>query len=226
MPSSAAVIPTLNEAQSLGAVLGAIPRDLVDEVIVVDGGSVDDTVGIAAAHGATVISEPIRGYGRACAVGANRARSEVVVFLDADGAADTRDIAALTGPIARGTADMVLGSRLRGWLEPGAMPWHQRAGNRLCALFIRRLYGLAITDLGPMRAVRRERLQRLKLTHATYGWPTEMIVAAVRAGWRIEEVPVHWHRRTGGRSKVSGTVRGSTLATVCILRAIAGHLQR
>ena len=226
MQSATSVIPALNEATSLGPVLQAIPRDLIGEVIVVDGGSIDDTVHVAAAHGATVVCELRRGYGRACALGAKQARGDVVVFLDADGAVDPGEIARLLAPIARGAADLVLGSRLAGTIAPGAMPWHQRVGNRLCARLIRSFYGLPITDLGPFRAVRRERLQAMSLEDLTYGWPTEMIVKAVRAGWRIAEVPVSCHRRTGGHSKISGTVRGTALATCHILSTIVKHARR
>lgn len=220
------MIPAINEATSLGAVLEAVPRDLIGEIIVVDGGSRDDTVGIATAHGATVIHEPRPGYGRACAMGAGQARGDIVVFLDADGAADSGEIARLLAPIACGAADLVLGSRIAGSIAPGAMPWHQRIGNQLCARLIRLIYGLPITDLGPFRAVRRVLLQALLLEDLTYGWPTEMIVKAARAEWRIAEVPVSWHRRTGGHSKISGTVRGTALATCHILRTIVGHTRR
>ncbi|MBE3073400.1 MAG: TIGR04282 family arsenosugar biosynthesis glycosyltransferase, partial [Actinobacteria bacterium] len=181
------------------------------------------TAAVAAAHGATIVREPRRGYGRACTVGADRARGEVVVFLDADGAADPQEIARLLAPIASGGADLVLGSRLTGEVAPGAMPWHQRVGNRLCAFLIRSLYGQPLTDLGPFRAVRRVRLKQMTLCDLTYGWPTEMIVKAVHAGWRIAEVPVTCHVRTGGRSKISGTLRGTTLATFHILRTIVRH---
>jgi glycosyltransferase involved in cell wall biosynthesis len=209
--------------RSIGAVLRAIPRDVVTEVIVVDGGSTDATAAVAAAHGAAVITESRRGYGRACAVGAVAAHGEALVFLDADGAADPREIAGLLAPIARGEADLVLGSRLAGAMPAGAMPWHQRFGNRLSALLLRLLYGLPLTDLGPFRAVRRGLLAGMPLDDSTYGWPTEMIVKAARAGWRIAEVPVSCHPRTGGRSKISGTVRGTVLATAHILWTIARH---
>ncbi len=225
MGSATAVIPTLNEAASLGAVLAAIPADLVDEVIVVDGGSRDDTVAVARRGGATVVSEPRRGYGRACEAGARLARAEVVVFLDGDGSADPREIGRLVRPISLGHADLVLGSRLGDRASAAEMPWHQRAGNRFSAALIRACYGLPITDLGPFRAVQRERLRSMTLHDQTYGWPTEMIVKAARAGWRIIEVPVGWHRRTAGRSKVSGTLRGSALATAHILGTIAGHVR-
>jgi len=149
--STTAVIPALNEERSIGAVLDAIPRHLVDEIIVVDGGSSDNTVAVAAAHGATIVLEPRRGYGRACTVGANRARGEIVVFLDGDGAADPSEIAHLVAPIESGEADLVLGSRLTGAVAAGAMPWHQWVGNRLSARLIRTLYGQPLTDLGPFR---------------------------------------------------------------------------
>jgi glycosyltransferase involved in cell wall biosynthesis len=204
-------------------VLQAIPRDLVSEVIVVDGGSADRTAAVAAACGATVVRESRRGYGRACALGAAAAHSEALVFLDADGAADPREIAALLAPIARDEADLVLGSRLAGTMAAGAMPWHQRVGNRLSSRLIRLLYGLPVTDLGPFRAVRRELLATMTLDDLTYGWPTELIVKAARAQWRITEVPVGCHARTGGRSKISGTVRGTVLATSHILWTIARH---
>ncbi len=225
MCRATAVIPALNEAASLGAVLRSIPSDLVAEVIVVDGGSSDGTPSVAAAHGATVIAGPVAGYGRACEAGLRRARSELVVFLDGDGSADGSDIPALLDALDTQAADMVLGSRLASPGSAAAMPWHQRSGNRLGAALLRRLYGLTVTDLGPFRVVRRARLLHLRLDDLTYGWPTEMIVKGAKDGWRIAEVPVSWHRRTGGRSKISGTIRGSALATAHILRTITGNVR-
>ncbi len=226
MLSTTAVIPALDEERSIGPVLDAIPKDLVGEVIVVDGGSRDGTVEAAAARGARVIRERQRGYGRACARGAAEARGDVVVFLDADGAARPPEIAALLGPIGAGRADLVLGSRAASAAATGAMPWHQRAGNRLAAHLIRLLYRQPLTDIGPFRAVRRSRLAGLPLENLTFGWPTEMIVRGARAGWRITEVPVTCSPRSGGRSKISGTVAGSVLAAVHILRTIARHARR
>ncbi len=221
--SATAVIPALEEAGSIGAVLDAIPRDLISEVIVVDGASADNTAAIARARGAVVVVEPRRGYGRACAVGAARAHGDVVVFLDADGAANPCEIEVLLAPIARADADMVLGSRLAGSIAPGAMPWHQRFGNRLCAMLIRMLYRQSLTDLAPFRAVRRARLNELTIEDLGYGWPTEMIVKAARAGWRIVEVPVRCEARTAGRSKISGTARYTALAAFHIFRTILGQ---
>jgi glycosyltransferase involved in cell wall biosynthesis len=215
-----AILPALNEEASIGQVLAAIPAGAVDEIIVVDGGSSDCTVEIAQAHGARVIHEPRRGYGRACASGVAAAQSDIVLFLDADGADDSSQIPDLLAPILAGQADLVLGSRLAGELVSGAMPCHQRFGNWLAAVLIRRLYHLPLTDLSPFRAVRRVRLRELAMEEMTYGWPTEMIVKAARQGWRVVEVPVRYRSRLGGHSKISGTVRGTVLATYFILRAI------
>lgn len=214
------IIPTLNEAETLAGVLAAIPGSGVGEILVIDGCSTDGTPAIAEAGGARVISEIRRGYGRACASGLSAARGEIVVFMDADGADDPRCLPELVAPLVGGQAEMSLGSRLAGVIEAGAMPWHQEAGNRLCAWLIRRLYRLDITDLSPLRAVLREELLKLDLQEMTYGWPTEMIVKAARCGWRIREIPVQYHRRQGGRSKISGTWRGSLLATYHILNTI------
>jgi glycosyltransferase involved in cell wall biosynthesis len=214
------ILPTLNEAESIAAVLGAIPRDMGSEIIVVDGGSTDGTVEIARSAGAKVYHEPRRGYGRACASGLERAGGDVVAFMDADGADDPAQIPLIVEPVLKGRADLVLGSRLAGQLQPGAMPWHQRFGNRLAAAMFRVLYGLAITDLSPFRAAPRRQLLELGMREMTYGWPTEMIARAARCGWRIQEVPVHYRPRIGGASKISGTLRGTVLATYYILGSI------
>ena len=214
------VIPALNEEESLGTVLGAVDTNLLTEIILVDGGSSDRTVEIANANGARVIHEPRRGYGQACAAGAAQARGELIIFMDADGADDPGQIQKLIEPIIQERADMVLGSRLAGNIFPGAMPWHQKFGNWLSAGMIRILYGLPVTDLSPFRAILRSRLFELNMEEMTYGWPTEMITKAARKGWRILEVPVDYHPRIGGQSKISGTVRGTLLATYYILRTI------
>lgn len=221
--SVSAIIPVLDEEESIGSVLGAIPQDAVDEIVVVDGGSTDDTIAIAQAAGARVFREPRRGYGRACAVGVERASGDIILFLDGDGADDPDQIPDLLAPIRSEEADMVLGSRLAGRMAPDAMPWHQRLGNRLAAHLIHRLYGLPLTDLSPFRAVRRESLLALGMEDMTYGWPTEMIVKAARNGWRIVELPVRYRPRLGGASKISGTARGTVLATYHILRIILSY---
>lgn len=219
------IIPTLNEAQNIALVLSQIKNEVVTEIIVVDGGSSDETVAIAEASGARVITEPRRGYGRACDTGVKNAAGEIVVFLDADGVNDPAQVMDLITPITRGEADMVLGSRLSGNIAPGAMPWHQHFGNWLSARLITWLYGLPITDLGPFRAVERQKLLSLDLQDMTYGYPTEMIVKAARRGWRIKELPVDHYPRSGGKSKISGTIRGTFLATTHILSTIFRYVK-
>jgi glycosyltransferase involved in cell wall biosynthesis len=214
------IIPALNEAASIETVLAAIPQDGSFETLVVDGGSSDGTPRIAESAGARVIFELRRGYGQACASGLAAARGEIVAFLDADGADDPRYLPVLIQPLQAGQAQMVLGSRLAGRIEPGAMPWHQYFGNWLSAQLIRRLYNLPVTDLSPFRAVLRADLLALEMQEMTYGWPTEMITKAARSGWRIREIPVSYHPRLGGKSKISGTVKGSLLATYFILHTI------
>lgn len=214
------ILPALNEAGSIAQVLAEIPRLPDLEILLVDGGSSDGTPAIAANAGARVIHQPIRGYGRACYTGAVEARGEIVAFLDADGADDPRQLPALIEPLLAGRAEMVLGSRLAGGLAPGAMPWHQQAGNRLAAALIRRIYHLPLTDLSPFRTVLKSELLALNMVEMTYGWPTEMIVKAVRRGWRVLELPVPYRPRLGGRSKISGTLRGTILATYYILNTI------
>jgi glycosyltransferase involved in cell wall biosynthesis len=214
------IIPTYNEAESIAYVIEKIPDKDHFEILVVDGGSMDATVSLARASGARVISEPRRGYGQACATGLEQATEEIVVFLDADGADDPIRILELIGPIRDGLTDMVLGSRLAGDIQSGAMPWHQYFGNWLSARLIRLLYHLPITDLSPFRAVKREKLLALGMTEMTYGWPTEMIAKAARQNWSIQEIPVNYFPRYGGESKISGTVKGTVLATYFILSTI------
>ena len=214
------IIPALNEKEAIATVLSGIPDENLLEILVVDGGSSDGTPEIAAGAGAIVIHEARRGYGQACASGLAVARGEIVVFMDADGADDPRDLPALVAPINTGQAELVLGSRLAGYLEPGSMPWHQKMGNLFSAALIRHLYGLPLTDLSPFRAALRLPLLSLNLHEMTYGWPTEMIARAARSGWRIQEIPVCYHQRLGGVSKISGTWKGSVLATYYIVSTI------
>lgn len=214
------IIPALNEAESIAYVLSAIPMEWTREILVVDGGSTDETVAIAEQAGARVIHEGRRGYGRACHSGLLAASGTVVVFLDADGADDPRHLPELLAPVVSGQADLVLGSRLAGNMDRGAMPWTQWLGNYLAALMFRWIYRLPITDLSPFRAGRRDKLLTLDLQEMTYGLPTEMIAKAARRGWKIVEIPVAYHARRGGKSKITGTWRGSLLASTLIFRLI------
>jgi glycosyltransferase involved in cell wall biosynthesis len=213
------IIPALNEEECLPFVLAELPWSTLHQVIVVDNGSHDRTAEVAAAHGARVVREPQRGYGAACLAGVQAApQADVLIFLDADGSFDAHEIPALVGPIARGEAELVLGSRLIGSREPGAMPLHGVVGNRLVARVIGYLANISLTDLGPFRAIKRQTLERLHLEERTYGWPSEMIVKAAQLGVSMCEVPVRYRRRHGGQSKVSGTWRGTFGASYRILR--------
>jgi glycosyltransferase involved in cell wall biosynthesis len=216
------VIPTYNEAQSIGRVLADIPK-MVEEVLVVDSDSSDETVAIAREMGARVLREPRRGYGRACLTGlASVNAPDVVVFLDGDYSDRPAEMPLLLGPLRANRADMVIGSRLTGARTPGALPWHAVIGNRLAVRLIAFLSGVHLTDLGPFRAARYDALIALGLRESTYGWPVEMIVKGARRGLRIAEVPVSYHPRIGS-SKISGTLQGSIGAAWGILSAIVKY---
>lgn len=220
------VIPTHNEARSIGRVLADLPADIVAEVLVVDSNSTDGTPEIAARMGARVLHEPRRGYGRACLTGlANASAPDVVVFVDGDYSDRPSELPLLLAPIMDARADITLGSRLGKQSIRGALPWHAALGNRLAALLIRLLYGLKISDLGPFRAARADVLRRLKLEENTYGWAVEIILKGALAGFRIVEVPVSYYPRIG-KSKISGTLRGTIGAGWFILSLIVRYYFR
>ena len=223
-----AVIPALDEAESIGAVLDSLPLGLLRRRVVCDNGSRDGTADVARAHGALVVSERRRGYGSACLRALAALREDppdAVLFLDADGSDDPADLPSLLLPIAEGRADLVIGSRALGEREPGALTPQARFGNALATALIRAFYGARWTDLGPFRAVRWEALERLGMRDPDFGWTVEMQVKAARARLRGVEVPVRYRRRVG-RSKIAGTLSGAVRAGVKILGTIALDLLR
>ncbi|HEX8982716.1 MAG TPA: glycosyltransferase family 2 protein [Ktedonobacterales bacterium] len=229
-PRVVVVMPALNEEAAVGAqvravlahpALAALP---LARVIVVDNGSDDATTTVASVAGAEVVSEPRRGYGRACLAGVLAAADDdLVLLMDADGSDDLAGAARVARLVLSGAADLAMGSRTRGSVEPGALTPQQVAGNAVAALLMRLLCGVRVSDLGPVRAIRRETLLAFDMREMTYGWSTEMLVKAARAGLHIAEAPVDYHRRAAGQSKVSGTLAGSVRAGWRILTSIARY---
>jgi len=209
------VLPALDEAAALPLVLGRMPAGY--RPIVVDNGSTDDTAAVARAHGAVVVAEPVRGFGAACLAGLTAATADVVCFMDADGSLDPRQLEMVAGPVVEGWTDLMLGARRP---QPGSWPVHARAANWALATEVRRRTGAPMSDLGPMRAARRAPLLALGIADRRSGWPLEMVLRAARAGWRIDEVPVSYAPRIG-RSKVTGTVRGTVQAVRDMRRVLA-----
>lgn len=217
------IIPALNEAAAIGSVLEALPKANIHTIIVVDNGSTDGTSAVAAAHGARVLHEPIRGYGRACLCGLAYASSraapdDIIVFLDADYSDDPTELLLLTQPISSGTQDLVIGSRVR-FAQPGALTPPQRFGNWLATRLIHYIYKVSFSDLGPFRAVRWQSLAAMRMQDVSYGWTVEMQVKAAKMNLRCTEVDVQYRPRIG-ISKISGTVRGTVLAGWKILSTI------
>jgi glycosyltransferase involved in cell wall biosynthesis len=207
------ILPVLDERLAIPKVLASLPAGY--RPIVVDNGSTDGSAELAESLGATVVSEHQRGFGAACWAGLMAATEDVVCFMDCDGSLDGAELPSVTGPVAAGEADLVMGRRVA---QAGAWPAHARLANRVLAAQVRRRCGVRISDLGPMRAVRRDALLAVGMQDRRFGWPLEMVVRGAEAGWRIEEVPVQYARRDG-RSKVTGTVRG-TVRTVRDRRSV------
>jgi glycosyltransferase involved in cell wall biosynthesis len=209
-PYVSVIIAAMNEEAAIADVINAVPRHLVDEIIVVNNGSTDRTAEVAAAAGARVITESIPGYGRAFRAGLRSLspQCEIVVFLDGDGSDCPEMMDRLVTPIIEGTSDFVIGSRTLGRREPGSMNFHQVFAGYMVGFILRILYGINSTDMGPFRAIRRETLDRLGLREETYGWTLEMQMRAARTGVRMIEVPVDYRRRAGGHSKIAGTCAG------------------
>jgi glycosyltransferase involved in cell wall biosynthesis len=200
------VLPVLDEREALPWVLGRMPAG--HRAIVVDNGSTDGSGAVARTLGALVVEEERRGFGAACFAGLRAAGADVVCFMDCDGSIDPCELPAVSRPVAAGAIDLVIGARRA---APGAWPFHAQLANRALAAELRRRTGVTLTDLGPMRAARREALLGLRLADRRSGWPLEMVLRAAASGWRIAEVPVSYRPRLG-RSKVTGTARGSVRA--------------
>jgi glycosyltransferase involved in cell wall biosynthesis len=216
------ILPALNEAAALPTALASFPPQV--GLLVVDNGSTDQTATVAAAHGAQVVHEPRRGFGAACWAGVKAAPGEVLVFVDADGSFDGADLPAVAGPVLRGEADLVVGSRIA-HRAPGAMSALAVLENRLLGLACRLLFGVPLSDLGPFRAIRREVLLALGVTDRGSGWPLEMIGRAGRLGLQVVEVPVRYRPRAGGRSKVSGSLGGTVRAMTAMAAVVLALLR-
>jgi glycosyltransferase involved in cell wall biosynthesis len=201
------VLPCLDEAAALPSVLAKLPPGW--PVLVVDNGSTDDTAAVATAWGARVVVEPRRGYGAAVHAGLRHARADLVAVLDGDGSLDAAMLPPLADAVLAGRADLAVGRRVP--TGPGVWPWHARAGNAVIAWLLR-TRGVPVHDIAPIRVARREALLGLGVADRAFGYPLELLMRAGRAGWRIEEVPVRYTRRAGGRSKVSGSVTGTARA--------------
>ncbi len=215
----ALIIPALNEAQSVGQAVAAVPRQLFAQIVVVDNGSRDGTAEAARAAGAEVVNEPRRGYGQACQTGLEKLRPEITAaaFMDADLSDDPADLARLVEQFETEDCDLIVGSRVLGVAEPGSLTPVQRFGNYFTTWLVRVLWGGCLTDLGPMRIIARAALGRLNMRDRNFGWNVEMQAKAARLGLRAVEVPVRYRRRRIGRSKISGTVIGSVRAGAKIL---------
>lgn len=222
------VIPALNEEASLPLVLAQLPRPPVRRIVVADNGSTDATARVAREGGAEVVAAVRRGYGSACLAGLAHLRRtgppDVVVFIDADYSDHPEELPAVVAPILAGAAELVIGSRVLGRRERGALLPQARAGNLVACLLIRIFYGHRFTDLGPFRAVRWDALERIGMADPDFGWTAEMQVKAVRLGLRCAEVPVSYRRRVGV-SKITGTITGTVRAGYKILWTVARHIR-
>jgi glycosyltransferase involved in cell wall biosynthesis len=220
---AALIVPALNEAPVIARTLASVPPGLFALVIVSDNGSLDGTAEAARLAGAVVVSQPERGYGAAClaAIAALPREIEAVVFMQADASEDPAEAAQLLAPLFDGRADLVLGSRVLGRADAGALLAHQRFGNWLATTLIHLIYGHRYSDLGPFRAIRVDALRRLHMRDRNYGWTVEMQIKALRHGLRVMEIPVRYGVRAGGENKVSGNAWASVKAGVKILWVVA-----
>ncbi len=221
-PVTGLIIPAYNEETSIGLVLDSLPKNLLNQIIVVDNNSDDSTARVAAQFGAQVVREERRGYGSACLKGISELSpdTEIVVFLDGDFSDHPQELPDLIKPIIEESADMVIGSRMRGIREPGALFGVAYWGNRLAVFLIRVFWGFSYTDLGPFRAIRYQALKKIGMCDQDFGWTVEMQIKAIRHGLKIKEVPVSYRKRVG-ESKITGTLSGTVKAGTKILYTIA-----
>ncbi len=220
-PKISIIIPALNEEESIGQVLNDIPGEIVEEVIVVDNGSNDNTVTVAQRLGANIVLEPLKGYGAACLRGISilKQDTDIVVFLDADYSDYPQDLHTVVKPIISDNAEMVIGSRMSGTREKGALLPQAIFGNKLATFLIRLFWGFKYTDLGPFRAIKYKDLLALNMMDKNFGWTVEMQIKALKKGLRIMEVPVRYRKRIG-KSKITGTFSGTVCAGVKIIYTI------
>ena len=220
-PKISVIIPALNEEESIGQVLNDIPGEIVEEVIVVDNGSSDNTVTVSKGLGANVILEPLKGYGAACLKGISilKQDTDIVVFLDADYSDYPQDLHTVVKPIIDDDAEMVIGSRMSGAREKGTLLPQAIFGNKLATFLIRLFWGFKYTDLGPFRAIKYRDLLALNMTDKNFGWTVEMQIKALKKRLRIVEVPVRYRKRIG-KSKITGTFSGTVRAGVKIIYTI------
>ena len=220
-PKISIIIPALNEEESIGRVLNDIPGEIVEEVIVVDNGSSDNTVTVSKGLGVNVILEPLKGYGAACLRGISilKQDTDIVVFLDADYSDYPQDLHTVVKPIIDDDAEMVIGSRMSGAREKGALLPQAIFGNKLATFLIRLFWGFKYTDLGPFRAIKYRDLLTLNMIDKNFGWTVEMQIKALQKGLRIVEVPVRYRKRIG-KSKITGTFSGTVRAGVKIIYTI------
>ncbi len=215
MPDVTVVLPCLNEAASLPGVLAAMPDGY--RALVVDNNSTDGTADVARRHGAQVVAEQRPGYGSAVHAGVVAATTPIVAVIDADGSLDARELPALVAQLEG--ADMVIGRRRA--VNGLRWPWHARLGTAAVCWRLRTRYGLPVHDIAPMRVTHREALLALGVTDRRSGYPLELLVRAAQAGWRVIERDVAYGPRTGGKSKVSGSMRGSFIAALDFWRVIS-----
>ena len=214
------IIPALNEELSISMVIDDLPKDIIDDIIVVDNGSSDSTVSVAEKAGARVLKETTRGYGAACLKGISLAQDpDIIVILDGDYSDYPDRISLLLDPIIEQEYDMVLGSRVLGKAEKGSLTMPQIIGNRLATCLIAKVTGFKYTDMGPFRAIKKEKIKDLKMKDKNYGWNVEMQIKAVKHGFKIKEVPVDYRNRIG-ESKISGTVSGVIKAGTKIIYSV------